>query len=272
MDFALGPKAEAAGYRIEAHDTVGSTNAEALARARGGHEDRLWIVSDHQSAGRGRRGSQWGTQRGNLAASLYCCVDCPVSTAATLGFAAGLAIDEALRRIFPCFAATQSGSGEATGTRLRLKWPNDVLLDGGKLAGILLEAEPTAGSRLAVVVGIGVNVVGTPDDLPYKAISLASLGGRVSAAEVFHVLSDTWVDFYRTWNDGAGFDRIRDSWLDRAGGVGEETFVRLGDSTLRGVFESIDRAGRLVLRRADGTRQSISAGDVHFGVPTAAGG
>lgn len=271
MDFLLGPKAEAAGYRIEARDTVGSTNAEALAQARSGHEDRLWIVSDHQSAGRGRRGSQWGTQRGNLAASLYCCVDCPTGVAATLGFVAGLAIDEAVRRIFPCLAAPQSGAGEAGSTRLRLKWPNDLLLDGGKLAGILLEAEPTAGDRLAVVVGIGVNVVGTPDDLPYRATSLASLGGTVSAAEVFHVLSDAWVDFHRAWNDGVGFDRIREVWLDRAGGVGEETLVRLGDRTLHGVFESIDHAGRLVIRLADGTRHSVSAGDVHFGAAVAAG-
>ena len=269
MDFALGPKAKSAGYRIEAHDTVGSTNADALARARSGHEDRLWIVSDHQSAGRGRRGSQWGTQRGNLAASLYCRVACTADIAATLGFAAGLAIDETLRRIFPCLAAEQPRGG-ANSPRLRLKWPNDVLLDGGKLAGILLEAEPMAGNRLAVVVGIGVNVIGVPDDLPYRAASLASLGGRVSAAEVFCVLSDAWVDFQRTWNDGVGFDRIREIWLDRAAGVGEETFVRVGDRTLHGVFESIDRAGRLVVRLADGTRHRVSAGDVHFGAPTAA--
>ena len=270
MDFVLGPKAEAAGFRIEAHDTVGSTNAEALVRARRGDEDRLWVVSDHQSAGRGRRGSRWGTLRGNLAASLYRCVACPAASAATLGFAAGLAIDESLRRICPSLAAAPSRGSEASPARLRLKWPNDVLLDGNKLAGILLEAEPTADNRLAVVVGIGVNVVGAPGGLPYKATSLTSLGKCVDASEVFHALSDAWVDFDRMWDDGAGFDRIREIWLDRAGGVGEEIAVHLGESTLHGVFETIDGAGRLVLRLADGSRHSVSAGEVHFGTPAAA--
>ena len=97
MAFALGPKATAAGYRLDARETVGSTNAEALALARAGDPGRLWVVSDYQSAGRGRRNSAWQTPRGNLAATILSIVSVPPVTGATLGFVAGLCLDEALR-------------------------------------------------------------------------------------------------------------------------------------------------------------------------------
>lgn len=270
MRFALGPKAHAAGYRVEAHDTIGSTNAAAMSRAREGDYGRLWVVSAHQSAGRGRRGSHWGTPPGNLAASLLNLVASSPRTAATLGFVAGLALDEALRRVVPALSVRFALDGiepvpATSGERLRLKWPNDVLLDGGKLAGILLEAESVSAGQVAVVVGIGVNVVAAPEGLPYPATALARLVPAVDASDVFYALSEAWADLEGVWAGGAGFAQIRELWLGRAAGVGEEVAVRVGDRVHRGVFETIDNEGRLVVRTRDGAVRLVGAGEVHFG-------
>jgi len=274
MDFALGPKARAAGYRLKAFDTIGSTNVEAMSRARDGDAGRLWIVSGYQSAGRGRRGRAWQTPDGNLAASLLQVVNCPSNIAATLGFVAGLALDEAVRRIAPDLAVAVGvdgvdGGDRAQGGRLRLKWPNDVLLDGGKLAGILLEAETVGTGALAVVVGIGVNISEVPRELPYRATALCELGIAANADDVFQALSDAWAGAERVWNEGKGFPEIRKLWLDRAAGIGEEVAVRIGDEVLRGVFDTIDSEGRLVIREASGALRTISAGEVHLGTVAA---
>ena len=266
MDFALGPKAVAAGWRLDVHATIGSTNAEALRLARSGDCGRLWVVSPHQSAGRGRRGRPWATEPGNLAATALVVVDGAPAMAATLGFVGGLALDEALRRLAPSLAVAIALDGaEGTGGRLRLKWPNDVLLDGRKLAGIGLEAEPTGEGRFAVAVGIGVNVISAPDGLPYPATSLAALGVPLRAADVFAALAEAFAGIERLWDGGRGFEAIRRLWLDRAAGLGAEVVVGLGGEVVRGVFETIDGEGRLVVRGADGRARSVSAGEVHFG-------
>jgi BirA family biotin operon repressor/biotin-[acetyl-CoA-carboxylase] ligase len=259
MAFALGPKATAAGYRLDARETVGSTNAEALALARAGDPGRLWVVSDYQSAGRGRRNSAWQTPRGNLAATILSIVSVPPVTGATLGFVAGLCLDEALR----------STAGLAP-DRLRLKWPNDVLLDGRKLAGILLEAEIREGGDVAVAVGIGVNVVGAPSGLPYPATSLADIGAPLDAAGLFLPLAEAWAGIARLWDEGRGFAAIRRLWLERAAGIGAPVSVRVGNAVLSGAFETIDGDGRLVIRAADGAEHTISAGEVHLGMAATA--
>lgn len=269
MGFVLGSKALAAGYRLDGREAVPSTNAEALAAARAGDAGRLWIATAHQTAGRGRRGRAWATPPGNLAATVLLIVEGEAALGATLGFAAGLALDEALRRVAPGLAfATALDAVQAAGgrrDRLRLKWPNDVLLDGKKLAGILLEAEPLGGGRLAVAAGIGVNVVSAPEGLPTPATALAVLGVPIDAASLFEALSDAWAGIERIWNGGRGFRTIRDLWLDRAAGLGEAVAVRAGAEVLSGLFETIDGDGRLVIRANDGTRRRISAGEVHFG-------
>lgn len=275
MQFSLGPKAQAAGYRVLSYETIGSTNAEALSQARSGDNGRLWVVSTHQSHGRGRRGSPWETPAGNLAASLLSVVDSPPGAAARLGFVAGLALDEALRRVAPQLSIKVALDGIDTsaatsGDRLRLKWPNDVLLDGGKLAGILLEAEPVAAGQLAIVIGIGVNVVGAPSGLPYPATALRSLATGADAHAVFSALSDAWAGLEGIWAGGSGFAEIRDLWLSRAAGLGEQVAVRSGGSVYTGVFETIDDDGRLVIRARDGEAHAVSAGEVHFGAVAAA--
>ena len=269
MTLALGQKAEAAGYRLIAHETVESTNQDALQRAAAGDPGHLWVASTHQTAGRGRRGRHWETPVGNLAASLLLLVDQGPAVGATLGFVAGLALDEGLRRVAPSLDVAMAldaveRAGEGGRDRLRLKWPNDILLDGAKLAGILLEAHATSDGRLVVVVGIGVNVVSAPRSTPYPATSLAELGVAVDAPGLFEALSDAWVGLEHIWSEGHGFPKVRDLWLDRATGLGQPAAVRVGDEVFSGVFETIDDEGRLIIRMADGDRRTITAGEVHF--------
>jgi BirA family biotin operon repressor/biotin-[acetyl-CoA-carboxylase] ligase len=266
MDFVLARSAVDSGYRLEAFPEIGSTNAEAMARAQAGDPGRLWLVTPYQTAGRGRRGRPWMATPGNLAASLLLVVEDEAATAATLGFVAGLALDEALRAVAPSLAVRIGLDGlEGPTNRLRLKWPNDLLLDGAKLAGILLEAEALSGSRLALVIGIGVNVVAAPEGLPYPATALQTLGFAVDAPQLFTALSDAWVSLERIWMKGRGFGAIRRLGLDRAAGVGEEVAVRVSDSVVSGRFETIDDAGRLLIRARDGSLTAVTAGEIHFG-------
>src|SRR6267154_1947662 len=141
MAFSLGPRASLAGYRLAAFDTIGSTNAEALARARDGEQGPIWFVTSEQTAGRGRRHRPWIAPRGNLASSILEVMGISPSVAATLGFAAGLALAAALQKVSPEAPLRSAGSNEINYT---LKWPNDLLAGNKKLAAILLEAEAFA--------------------------------------------------------------------------------------------------------------------------------
>jgi BirA family biotin operon repressor/biotin-[acetyl-CoA-carboxylase] ligase len=266
MPFTLGPRAASAGYRLASFDSVGSTNAEALERARAGERGPIWFVTTEQTAGRGRRLRPWIAPRGNLASSVLEVMDVTPAVAATLGFAAGLSLEAALRRL-SVEAALRSGQGAG----FFLKWPNDVLAGREKLAGILLEAENLGDGHLAVVVGIGTNVVAAPEGTPTPATSLAALGIQISAEDLFVALSDAWAEFRAIWDQGRGFSEIRKAWLDRAAGLGEAVAIKSGHSIIEGVFDTIDEQGCMIVRTAAGTRMPISAGDVYFGSAASAG-
>ncbi|WP_307155379.1 biotin--[acetyl-CoA-carboxylase] ligase [Rhodopseudomonas julia] len=266
MDFVLGPKAESAGYRLIALSSVDSTNSEAMRRARSGDAGRLWVATTHQTAGHGRRGRAWSTEPGNLASSVLLLVPRGVN-AANLGFVAGLALHDALGACAPALGlhVALDGTSDGKNNRLTLKWPNDALIDGGKVSGILLEASNAGDGLMAVVIGIGVNVVRTPPDLPYAATSLVDLGVEgIGAEDVFARLADAWVDQENLWAGGRGFAAIRDAWLERASGLGAPVAVKLGDEIIRGTFDSIDDEGRLLVRTASGAMRAVTAGDVHF--------
>src|SRR6516225_3193468 len=266
MPFKLGPRAASKGYRLAAFDQIGSTNAEAMTRAREGERGPMWFVTTEQTAGRGRRNRPWIAPRGNLASSILEVMDTTPLVAATLGFAAGLAAQAALRKVST--AALQAGSERPD---FLLKWPNDVLAQGKKIVGINLEAEMVAGDRLAVVVGIGTNVVGAPEGTPTPAVSLAALGVQISAEELFMALSDAWVEFRGIWDNGRGFAEIRRLWLERAAGLGEKVAIHIGSTTLEGIFDTIDDSGCLIVRTADGRRVPVAAGDVYFGSAASVG-
>jgi BirA family biotin operon repressor/biotin-[acetyl-CoA-carboxylase] ligase len=155
--------------------------------------------------------------------------------------------------------------------KFSLKWPNDVLAGQQKLVGILLEAEVVADDRLAVVVGIGTNIVAAPEGTPTPATSLAALGVHVGAQDVFTVLSDAWTEFRGIWDLGRGFGDVRKLWLERATGLGQPVAVLAGGVTIEGIFDTIDESGCLVIRKPDGKRVSISAGDVYFGSAASVG-
>jgi BirA family biotin operon repressor/biotin-[acetyl-CoA-carboxylase] ligase len=260
MPFALGPRANAAGYRLADYDNVGSTNAEALAAVRAGERGPKWFVTTEQTAGRGRRQRSWVAPRGNLASSVVEVLAVTPSVAATLGFAAGVALERALRTV-SIEAAARSG----TTANYALKWPNDVLANQQKLAGILLEAETLADGKLAVVVGIGTNVVAAPDGSPYPATSLKALGVDVGAEDLFSALSDAWTEYRNLWADGRGFADIRRLWLERAAGLGETVSIQSGASSIVGTFDGLDEAGCMVIVTSKGERATIAAGDVYFG-------
>src|ERR1700726_788980 len=268
MTFSLGPRASSAGYRLPAFDQIGSTNAEAMARARDGERGPIWFVTSEQTAGHGRRHRPWIAPHGNLASSILEVIDVSPAVAATLGFAAGLALEAALRKVSVEASLRSAGSDHM---KFSLKWPNDVLAGRQKLAGILLEAEAVPGDRLAVVVGIGTNVVAAPEGTPTPATSLAALGVNIGAEELFGGLSDSWTEFRGIWDDGRGFGEIRRLWLERAAGLGEPVAIQAGGSAVEGTFDTIDDTGCLMVRTADGKRVPISAGDVYFGSAASAG-
>src|SRR6267154_1532794 len=268
MTFSLGPRAASAGYRLAAFDTIGSTNAEAIARARGGEPGPMWFVTSEQTAGRGRRHRPWIVPRGNLASSILEVIDVSPAVAATLGFAAGLALEVALQKVSVEASLRAAGSDHM---KFSLKWPNDVLAGRQKLAGILLEAEAVVGDRLAVVVGIGTNVVAAPEGTPTPATSLNALGIQIGAEELFKALSDAWVEFRGIWDNGRGFAEIRSLWLERAAGLGERIAIQTGNTTLEGTFDTIDETGCLIVRTAEGKRVSVAAGEVYFGTAASVG-
>jgi BirA family biotin operon repressor/biotin-[acetyl-CoA-carboxylase] ligase len=251
MAFALGSRAREAGHQLEAFDSLDSTNSLGLERARAGERGPLWVVTALQTGGRGRRGREWSGGQGNFAGSLLMTMDVAPAVAATLGFVAGLALDEAIRLCAP-------------GADVTLKWPNDVLGGNAKLAGILLEAE-SGPNGLAIVIGIGVNLASAPEDLPYPATCLAARGFIVHPERMLVALSDAWISFERLWNGGRGMPQIRDLWLAKAAGRGSEVCVTIGDRTVEGVFETLDDSGRLVLRSPDNSEIAVAAGEVHFG-------
>ena len=228
----------------------------------------MWFVTTEQTAGRGRRNRAWIAPRGNLASSVLEVMDVAPAVAATLGFAAGLAIETTLRKVSIEASLRSGGSEQAT---FSLKWPNDVLARRQKLVGIGLEAEPVSGDRLAVVVGIGTNVVAAPKGTPTPATSLAALGVQVGAEELFAELSDAWVEFRGIWDNGRGFAEIRTRWLDRAAGLGERVAIQTGNATVEGTFDTIDETGCMIVRTAEGKHLPIAAGEVYFGSAASVG-
>lgn len=243
------------GTRREAHDSLPSTSSRALALARAGDPGQIWVTAGEQTEGRGRRGRGWMTAGGNLAASLLLVDPAEPALAATISFVAGVALHQAA---LDC-------TGPAMADRLKLKWPNDLLLDRRKVAGILVEGEKLTSGAFAVVVGIGVNCVSHPETgTTYAAGDFLSLGAPVEAEALFMALANRMASELIIWDRGHDFTAIRCAWLTRAQGIGEPIRVNLADRALDGRFDSLDPDGRLVLLRTDGVRETVSAGDLFF--------
>jgi BirA family transcriptional regulator, biotin operon repressor / biotin---[acetyl-CoA-carboxylase] ligase len=245
----LSSAAQAAGYRLSVHDTLASTNAQALSLARSGERGPLWIVARQQSAGRGRRGNAWVSPPGNLYATLLSTDPAPTECAPQLSFVAVLALHDAISACVP-----------ALGKALTLKWPNDLLCGSAKLAGILIEGERA--EALTVAIGIGVNCISHPSQTSYPATDLKGEGAPIDAATVFEALTESLAQRLVAWRRGAGFAAIRADWMARAAGMGGDMRARLPDREIVGRGEGLDAHGRLLLRLPDGSVQAIAAGDV----------
>ncbi len=227
------------GWRLVAFGSVVSTNDEAARLAEAGAPEGTFVWARAQTGGRGRRGRHWASPVGNLYCSTILRPECRAPRAAELGFLAALAVADLVR----------------DGRAVRVKWPNDVLVDGGKVAGILPESSVGQDGHVEhVVLGIGLNVTFAPD-LPEMRYPGATLGGTVEAA--VEALTAGLAHWLAEWRR-RGFETIRAGWLDRAGPLGAEVDVKLGEELVRGAFAGMDREGALLLDTPAGLRRIVS--------------
>jgi BirA family biotin operon repressor/biotin-[acetyl-CoA-carboxylase] ligase len=236
-------------FRFERLETVDSTNAEAMRRAMAGEKGPLWITADAQTAGRGRAGRNWSSEPGNLQASLLVTLDAPVSKAYQLSLVAGIAV----------FDAIASGL-ETVVPGLRLKWPNDILIDGRKAGGILIESS-TVPAGLAAVIGIGINVASSPDLPDRPATRLADHDFAGDPLALLSAIADASATWLAIWDEAAGFDVIREAWLNRAHPIGEQMSINTGSERIAGAFLGLDSEGALLLDAEGGARR-FTFGDV----------
>jgi len=243
----------ASGAALEIFDTLDSTSLEARRRVEDGRFAPAFIVALTQTAGYGRRGAAWFQSGGDFAGTLVFDDSAPRERIGELSLIAGLAVIDALARFAP--------PGE-----LRLKWPNDVLLAGRKVAGILLELLAVRAGRAILSLGVGVNVVSRPEIADYPTARLLDAGAESvpTPAELARALDETFDECRSRWRRD-GFAPIRSAWLEKAAGVGRKIVVRIPDGEFSGVFRDLDPAGALILECDDGERR-IHAGSIVSGL------
>lgn len=242
LDFESTP----CGWRVDRVGAIDSTNEEARRRAFAGDSGRLWILAEEQSAGRGRRGRTWASPKGNLYASALLIDPCPWAAAAQLGFVGGVALARAAKDV--------GGAGA------RLKWPNDLVSEGAKCAGVLVEGATLPDKRLACVIGVGVNCSSAPTGVGYPTAILASEnGGPIEAGVLFERLIARFDEALLAWRAGEAFAAIRSAWLAHAAALGVRIRIESGGRQREGAFEGLDGAGRLLFRGESGIERIESA-------------
>jgi BirA family transcriptional regulator, biotin operon repressor / biotin---[acetyl-CoA-carboxylase] ligase len=236
-------------FRLLRFERIDSTNDEAMRLAEGGAGEGTLVVAREQSAGRGRRGRSWVSPPGNLYCSLVLRPACAAPEAAQLSFAASLAVADAVSSVLPPHLAVSC------------KWPNDVLVAGAKVAGILLQSRAGgAGALDWLVLGIGVNLASHPRDTEYPATSLAAAAAaEVTPEAMLPILAERLLAWYEAWRAPGGFASVREAWLARAHGMGLPIRVRLPSAEIDGRFAGLDAQGRLVLETQDGRRHIAAA-------------
>ena len=240
------------GYDHRSYDVLDSTNEEARRLINEGLAGPTWIHAKSQSAGRGRRGRDWVSEEGNLFATLALPLACTPAEAATLAFVSALAVGAALE----AFVEAQA---------IHYKWPNDVLIEDKKVAGILLETQAqSAGQVQWLAIGIGINLVSAPTQTTYPATSL-HLHSEVPIAleDVLSRLAKHFDHWFRVWQT-QGFEPIRRAWTAQAARLNQSIEVRLPKKTLHGVHKGLDKSGALILELEDGSETIVSAGEIYF--------
>jgi BirA family biotin operon repressor/biotin-[acetyl-CoA-carboxylase] ligase len=230
-------------FVVQHHAVLASTMDAARACARDGAPDGTVVVAGRQTQGRGRQGRDWFSPEGNLYASILLRPGLPSARLSELGFVTALAVADAVDAVLP-------------GRRARLKWPNDVLLDGGKIAGILVEIVEDN----AAVIGIGLNIAEAPDAAPYPVTCLRDAGARTSPEAVLAHLLAALEAHLAHWTEH-GFAASRTAWLARGPASGDLVSVRVGARVDTGRFAGLDADGALLLA-ADGATRRVVAGEV----------
>ena len=246
-------------YVLVELESIDSTNAEAKRLAEEGAPDLTIVWAKRQTAGRGRRGREWVSVEGNLYFSIILRMPYPMQAMTQLSFVAANAVADAVQVACP------------SGTFVNVKWPNDVLVEGAKISGILMEAQPAfeADEFEWLVLGVGVNVATHPvvEDGGFPATSLAAQGVTGEGLDVAELLDTLAKAFLGGGGAGGnrGFGPIGGHWLGRARGLGGPVTVRLPNETLHGIFGALDENGALILHRDGQPNRLITAGDVFIG-------
>ena len=262
MNEASRPPKLPPAYRLRAYDALPSTNDEARRLVlEADAEDGTLVWAQEQTAGRGRRGRSWTSPRGNLYVTVVLRPDCTVGEAAQLGFAAALGLVDALGHLMPPL------------TDVRLKWPNDVLVNERKAAGILLETViDSDGTFRALLLGLGVNIADAPDDTAFPATALhwESAGRGIGSEDLLEPWAKHFLTWVNRWVDD-GFQPLRRQWLAYAHPPGQQLRVRVPNREVHGTFHDMDDVGGLLIDTDQG-RERLSVGDVFFAEPDDASG
>ncbi len=237
------------GYQLRAYETLESTSVEAKRLAHAGASAGLWVLTDQQTAGKGRQGRVWNSLPGNLFASLLLYPACDISKIPELSFVSAVAVASTLRHF--------------SDTQITCKWPNDIMLEGKKAAGILLEAESSGNpGKPWVVIGIGINIAAKPDGVDYPAACLNDdLENPPTRDQVFEVLAKKMAEALNRWAMD-GFGPIRTLWLNQAHNLGAEIKIESAGKTQEGSFEGLSKSGALLLKDLEGNLIEIISGNL----------
>ncbi|MEO1141146.1 MAG: biotin--[acetyl-CoA-carboxylase] ligase [Pseudomonadota bacterium] len=244
-------KQTSGNYRHLALDEVHSTNDTCMEYGRNGDSGNLWVTAQRQIAGKGSRSRSWTSMPGNLFASLLLRSPCEAEHLAELTFVAAVAAKQAVEG---CVGQT---------AKCELKWPNDLMVNGLKCGGILLESQMIK-SEVLVVIGIGINCEHFPEETLHPSTSLKAAGCEVKADDLFQKMAETTANCLEIWNRGAGFNIIRKTWLESAFGMGQNATVNIpGRNPVTGIFTAVDEAGYMLLKTKDGIER-VSTADIFF--------
>ena len=235
-------------FLIQHHERIGSTNDEAKRLAASGAPHGTVVHADEQIAGRGRFNRTWFSPPGNLHLSVLLRLDLLASRGMELGFVTALTVADTVDSLLP------------PGVKATLKWPNDVLVNQGKIAGILVEWIDEA-----QIVGIGVNILEAPRNAPYRTSTLVGAGGIATVDGARDILLDSLEKHLADWS-AEGFEKIRETWLARAHPIGAPLRASVGGRTEEGVFAGLDEDGAMLLDTPEGRKRIVSA-DVTAGGP-----
>lgn len=225
--------------------TIDSTNSDARRRIEFGEPAPFWIVADEQTEGRGRLGRHWVSKPGNLYSTYVFPFTAPVNTASQISFVAALAIHDVANSF-------------VTGAAISLKWPNDCLINGAKFSGVLAEMH---GENM--ILGMGLNVLHQPIDLPYKATSFSAHIQNITVAAVFETLQLKLKKWLQIWDESRGFQHIHRGWEARCNAIGKPMSLDTGKAMLHGTFVGLHHDGGLVLNH-NNTTSIHHAGDVRI--------